>query len=141
MKAESRVHLFRHLVVALGGVLAVAACGDVTETLPPNEATGGTAPSGGAAATSGTGPIAGTGGVAGSTATAGTSGSAGAAPVVTWQEMSTLISGSCGRTMCHNGFQEPNLLGTTDTVAQYMVLTTKVVDFCGPGMKLIARKA
>lgn len=187
MKADFRISLRTLLFVTLSGSLALTACGNPVETLPPDEnaGAGGTAPQAGSGGSSGTvtggtsgstatGGASGstaTGGTSGSTATGGTAGSAtggsagatggsatggagnggisgaagssagtagtGSVTPVTWQEASLAIAGSCAKTMCHNGSQDPPLLAIP-AQTQYMALTsTYTVSTCGTATKLV----
>ena len=122
--------------MATGGTSGTATGGASGST-----ASGGSAGSTGGAGGSPTGGASGSGGSgAGTGGAAGSAGSGGVTPVA-WSEMSLTVNGSCAKTMCHNGFQEPSLIGfpASAQAAQYTVLTTHVVPFCGsPSMKLVA---
>jgi hypothetical protein len=163
MKAELRIHSRTLLLLTLTSAVTLTACGDPTDTLPPDEnagrggmsATGGSTAMAGTNATGGTSANAGNGGSSGSVATGGSAGSAGSSSggsagsggaagsggsgggtPVTWQEVSFAISGSCAKSMCHNGMQQPSLLAMP-AAAQYAVLTTHAVGVCGSAIRLV----
>ena len=55
---------------------------------------------------------------------------------MTWQELSFTVNGSCAKSKCHNGAQDPTLLAIP-AVTQYTVLTTHPIAFCGAATRLV----